>query len=215
MVKLKEQIDAYDAQKEKTVPAEILTVMSNATDTLKSTQIEDTAIKSGAQAPAFTLPNHLGESRALSTLLESGPVVLSFYRGGWCPYCNLELAALQRALQEIQSIGATLVAISPEIPDNSLSTRDKNGLAFDVLYDKGNKVAESYGLVFELSETLRPIYDKFGIDIPAYNGDKTFQLPIPATYVIDNEGIVQFHFADADYTKRLEPDDVVKALKAL
>lgn len=115
----------------------------------------------------------------------------------------------------IESLGAQLVAVTPETPDKSLSTREKNDLAFDVLFDQGNKVAEAYGLVFSLSEELRPIYEKFGIDVPGYNGDDSFTLPVPATYIIDRDGTVAFHFADADYTKRLEPGDVVTALKKL
>lgn len=107
------------------------------------------------------------------------------------------------------------MTITPETPDNSLSTREKNELAFDVLFDEGNKVAERYGLVFTLSEELRPIYAQFGIDLEKANGDSTFTLPIPATYVVASDGTIAYHFADADYTKRLEPDEVVKALKAL
>lgn len=213
MSTLSKQIAEYEIQKKERVPADILTVMDNATTSLKETDIESGAINVGAIVPDFTLPNHNGEERSLKDLLKESTVVLSFYRGGWCPYCNLELAALQRALPEMEAQGAKLIAISPETPDNSLSTREKNDLNFDVLYDKGNSVAESYGLVFELSEDLRPIYDKFGLDIPAYNGDDTFRLPIPATYVIDQSGKVTYAFADADYTKRLEPDDIIAALK--
>ncbi|WP_031480129.1 peroxiredoxin-like family protein [Maridesulfovibrio frigidus] len=215
MPNLSEQIADYEVEKEKKVPKEILDVMNKATTELKSSGIEEQSLQTGRKAPAFKIKNHLGEERSLSELIESGPVVLSFYRGGWCPYCNLELAALQRALPEIEAAGAKLVAISPETPDNSLSTREKNEIAFDVLYDEGNKVAESYGLVFTLSDDLRPIYDKFGINIPEFNGEDTFKLPVPATYVISTHGIVAYHFVDADYTKRLEPSDIIKALKEI
>jgi len=127
----------------------------------------------------------------------------------------LELVALQRHLPEIEAQGAKLVTITPETPDNSLSTKEKNELTFEVLFDEGNKVAESYGLVFELSEKLRPIYSKFGIDLEKSNGDSTFRLPIPATYVIKTDNTVAYHFADADHTKRLEPAEVVRVLKEL
>jgi peroxiredoxin len=99
------------------------------------------------------------------------------------------------------------------MPDHSLSTREKNELAFDVLYDKGNTVAELFGLVFELPEVLRPIYANFGIDIPKYNGDSTFKIPMPATYIINQEGKIQYHFVDADYTKRSEPAEIVAQLQ--
>jgi peroxiredoxin len=107
------------------------------------------------------------------------------------------------------------VTISPETPDNSLSTKEKNALTFEVLFDEGNKVAESYGLVFLLSKELRPIYSSFGIDLEKANGDSTFTLPIPATYVIKTDGSVAYLFADADYTKRQEPAEVVKALREI
>lgn len=215
MTTLTEYIAAYEEEKAKRVPANILEIMDQATVDLKKSGIENIVAKAGDKAPDFSLPNHNGEERELSELLKGAPLVVSFYRGGWCPYCNLELAALQRALPEIESLGAKLIAVSPETPDNSLSTREKNELAFDVLYDKGNGVAEGYGLVFTLSEKLRPIYAKFGIDVPGFNGDDTFKLPVPATFVIGQDGVIAYAFADADYTKRLEPAEIVKALKAL
>jgi len=112
-------------------------------------------------------------------------------------------------------MGATLICITPETPDNSLSTKEKNELTFEVLFDQGNKVAESYGLVFTLSDSLKKIYKNFGINLEASNGDGTWSLPLPATYVIRQDGTVAYHFADADYTKRLEPQEVIKALEAI
>jgi peroxiredoxin len=120
---------------------------------------------------------------------------------------------LQLALPEIEALGAHLVAVAPELPDKSLSTSEVNALAFEVLSDVGNKVAREFGLVFSLAEELRPIYASFGIDIPAYNGDDTFELPMPATYVIDTDGTILHAFVDTDYTKRLEPAEIVEILK--
>ena len=120
---------------------------------------------------------------------------------------------MQLALPEIEALGAQLVTVSPELPDKSLSTAEKNALAFEVLSDVGNKVARDFGLVFSLAEELRPIYASFGIDIPAYNGDDTFELPMPATYVIDTDGTILHAFVDADYTSRLEPAEIVEILK--
>ena len=197
------------------LPPEVRDTMSTATADLAASGIVESAIAVGATAPDFTLPNATGASVQLTQLLSQGPVVLSFYRGQWCPYCNLELRALQQALPDIVNAGATLVAVSPQTPDNSLSTVEKNELTFEVLSDVGNRVARSYGLVFELPEALRPIYAGFGIDLPAHNGDDTFELPIPATYVIGTDGTVSHAFVNADYTKRLEPADIVAALQAL
>lgn len=120
---------------------------------------------------------------------------------------------MQLALPEIEALGAQLVTVSPELPDKSLSTAEKNDLAFEVLSDLGNKVARDFGLVFSLAEELRPIYASFGIDIPAYNGDDTFELPLPATYVIDTDGTIAHAFVDTDYTRRLEPAEIVEILK--
>ncbi|MEO1744047.1 MAG: peroxiredoxin-like family protein, partial [Cyanobacteria bacterium J06629_9] len=119
----------------------------------------------------------------------------------------------QQLLPEFKQAGAQLVAISPELPDHSLSVTEKNELEFAVLSDVGNKVAKDYGLVFTLDPTLRPIYEKFGIDVPASNGDDSYELPMPATYVIDQSGNIRFAFADADYTKRAEPQAVLAVVK--
>ncbi|MFT7558983.1 MAG: peroxiredoxin [Flavobacteriales bacterium] len=194
------------------VPAEALSVIDTTTSELEESGIADNSLKVGESAPVFSLPNQRGEVQNLPSLLAKGRVVISFYRGGWCPYCNLELAALQAVLPDIEAAGASLIAITPELPDSSLTTAEKNGLSFDILTDEGNEVAKSFGLEFELSESLRPIYASFGLDIPAHNGDKSFKLPLPATYVIDSDGSVLYQFSDADYTKRLEPSEILSIL---
>ena len=122
---------------------------------------------------------------------------------------------MQRTLPEIEALGAQLVTVSPQLPDNSLSTAEKLDLTFEVLSDVGNKVAREFGLVFTLPEEMRSIYQDFGIDLPAANGDESFELPMPATYVIDKSGIVRLAFVDIDYTRRLDPDDIIDALKKL
>lgn len=197
------------------LPQDVRDSMSTATAELAASGILEAATSTGATAPDFTLPNATGTPVQLSQLLSQGPVVLSFYRGQWCPYCNLELRALQQALPDISAAGATLVAVSPQTPDNSLSTVEKNELTFEVLSDVGNRVARDYGLVFQLPENLRPIYAGFGIDVPAHNGDETFELPVAATYVIATDGTIAHAFVDADYTKRLDPADIAAALQAL
>ncbi|WP_218079539.1 peroxiredoxin-like family protein [Anthocerotibacter panamensis] len=197
------------------IPAEALSTMGQAMAELIQSGIVDRSLKVGATVPDFTLPNAAGTPVQLSTLLAQGPVVISFYRGAWCPFCNLELHALQQALPEIQALGANLVAISPQTPDNSLTTIEKNSLTFEVLSDSGNTVARQFGIVFQLAESLRPIYANFGIDLPVFNGDTSFELPMPATYVIAPDGRVAYTFVDPDYTKRLEPAQVLEALRSL
>ena len=122
---------------------------------------------------------------------------------------------MQRTLPEIEALGAQLVTVSPQLPDNSLSTAEKLDLTFEVLSDVGNRVAREFGLVFTLPEEMRSIYLDFGIDLPGANGDESFELPMPATYVIDKSGIVRLAFVDIDYTRRLDPDDIIDALKKL
>ncbi len=195
-------------------PETIQEVMAKATTDLVNSKLAEQSLNVGDKIPHITLPNAIGNQINLSSLLQKGLVVISFYRGGWCPYCNLELRALQQALPEIKAKGGTLVAISPETPDNSLSTSDKNQLTFEVLSDVGNKIAKQFGLVFTLPEELRPIYKEFGIDIPTYNGDSTFDLPIPATYIVTKDGTIAHSFINPDYTQRLDPTEINKAISS-
>jgi len=180
---------------------------------LHASHTGESAIKVGEIAPDFTLPAATGEAVTLHGKLNEGPVVLSFYRGGWCPFCNLELQALQAVLPEIKVLGANLIGISPETPDNSMTTAEKHQLEFDVLSDIGNKTARDYGLIFTVYEEMRPLYLKWGLDVPASNGDNSWGLPVPATYVIDTNSVARAAYVDKDYTKRMEPEQILTALR--
>jgi len=210
---LRDQIEKFKKEMSGQIPADVQQTMQQAAEELEQSGVSDHSLKAGDAAPDFTLPDVHGESVNLVDELEHTPVVLSFYRGGWCPYCNLELQALQQALPEIQSLGAQLVAVSPELPDNSLTTTEKHTLAFTLLSDQGNRVAKDFGIVFTLPETLRPIYTQFGIDLPAWNGDDSFELPMPATYVIGRNGIILDGFVSTDYTQRMEPAKILDILR--
>jgi len=212
---LTKELTNFRAQFQASQPQEIQEVMAKATIELMNSKISEQSLKVGDQVPNFTLPNAVGNSLELQTVLDKGAVVISFYRGGWCPYCNLELRALQQSLPDITALGATLIAISPETPDNSLNTSEKNELTFEVLSDSKNQVAKKFGLVFKLAEELRPVYTQFGIDVPAYNGDSTFELPIPATYVVTPNGKIAHSFINVDYTQRLDPREILTALNNL
>jgi peroxiredoxin len=168
----------------------------------------------GDMAPDFELPDARGGSVSLSGLRSHGPVVLVFYRGAWCPYCNLQLRAFQAALADIHAVGATLVAISPQTPDNSLTLADRAELAFPVLSDAGNVVARSYGLVFTLAAEDRNLHTNVGIDLSSYNGDDSWELPAPAVFVIDTDGIVRFASVAGDYRWRVGPEEALVALRA-
>lgn len=212
---LKDAIDAYNAAKLQQTPPEVLATMSQATEALKRAGIEGRAAKTGDTMPDFELPNQHGERRRLGDYLAAAPVVLNIYRGGWCPYCNMEMKALREVLPEIEAHGARLVGMTPETPDKAASTAERNAIAIDILSDAGNRVAEQLGLVFELPAALRPLYAKKGIDLHEYNGDDTFKLPVPATYIVGQDSVIAYHFVNVDYTQRLEPAEIVARLAAL
>ncbi|MDF1825038.1 MAG: peroxiredoxin-like family protein [Verrucomicrobiales bacterium] len=183
---------------------------------VKDAETVKAAIQEGEIAPDFTLPNASGTEITLSEKLKEGPVVLVWYRGGWCPYCNLQLAAYQKILPQIEELGAQMIAISPEVPDKSLTTTEKNGLRFEVLSDANLVVSKEYGLVFELTPEVEKYYSEF-FDMKEFNGADaaTNELPLAATYVIKPDGTVTWAFLDADYTKRAEPRDILAALDGL
>ena len=210
---LKNELSKLRAVSAEKFPPETLAVMQGATKELIATGIAEQSASEGSAAPDFSLPNAHGEPVASEALWGDGPAVVSFYRGGWCPYCNIELKALQDRLPEIEALGARLVAITPETPDNALSTQEKNEIGFDVLSDDGNRVASAFGLTFRLPDAVNDIYKGFGIDLEASNGEGSQTLPVPATFVIGKGGKVLKAFVDADYTQRLEPDEIVAALK--
>jgi peroxiredoxin len=197
------------------LPADVRPVMETAASDLAGSGITDRALAVGAHAPEFTLPAATGDPVTLSKLLVDGPVVLTFYRGGWCPYCNLALRALQQQHAEIAARGARLVAVSPQVPDESLSLSEKHELAFDVLSDVGSEVATAYGIAFDLSEELSAAYERLGIDLQRVNGGHARTLPLPATFVIDPGGIVRWRFVETDYTERAEPAAILAALDDL
>ena len=212
---LSDQLKQNKANSVKRIPAEIRSIMMQASQALAATDIGSLAPKVGDEFPDFNLVNHLEQSRSLSHYLSDGPAVITFYRGGWCPYCNLELRAYQQDIELFKEMGASIVAISPQLPDSSLSTQEKNDLAFDVLSDIGLEYSRQLDLVFSLDEKLKPIYKDFGIDLSAYNGDSTFALPIPATFLVDTKGKVASAHIDIDYTQRQEPSELLALVKTL
>ena len=168
------------------------------------------------KAPRFELPNQHGEQVLLDELLAKGPVVITFYRGSWCPYCNLQLKALQSRLPEIHALGAQLVAISPQAPDGSMSENDIRNMDFVVLSDQNADVAASYGVAWQVPEfLLEHMRVDRGLDLESLNNGNGSILPIPATFVLNSEGKVTWRYVDVDYRTRSEPEDIINALKAL
>lgn len=212
---LTSQLAAYKAGFISRVPAARVAMMEDATAKLKSTGIESSAKQVGERAPSLNLPNAKGETVSLEQLWTKGPVVAIFYRGGWCPYCNLELRAWQQHLAELAALGATLVAISPQTPDNSLSTAEKNELGYPVLSDSALVAANAFGVAFTLPPDLVELYRSVGNNLPELNGNGLWVLPVPATFVIDQGGVIRFAHVEADYRNRAEPQEVMEVVRSL
>lgn len=173
------------------------------------------ASKAGDRFPSVALVDQLGRHVDLAELMSAKPVIVTFYRGGWCPYCNLELRAFQKSLGEIDALGAELVAVSPETPDNTLSTAEKNDLSFSVLSDAKGRLADALGIRFELSPAIHALYQKFGHDLAVRNGDDRWALPMPATFVVAKGGIIAHASVDPDYRNRLDPAVAIGVLRLL
>jgi len=175
--------------------------------------IEDRALREGDLAPDVALPDVNGRRVRLRDFWRKGPLVLVFYRGGWCPYCNLQLRAWQSERDELKQRGATLVAISPQTPDYSMTTTLKNDLAFTVLSDSMLEAAEAFKIAFTLPAELIDLYGRLGNDLPVMNGNGSWALPMTATYLIDTRGLIVYAHVDADYRERAEPRAVLSRLE--
>ena len=198
----------------KVLPTEALTIFGNDAEQLKETHQNILKLKIGAQAPNFNLSNAAGETVSLNGLLQKGKVVLTFYRGSWCPYCNLQLNQYQQILDEIEELGAQLVAVSPQTPDESLNIKEKNELKFEVLSDNGNIVAKQFTTVFRNDNAPLNAMTDLGIDFDAHYSDDSKELPVPAVFIIEQDGTISFAKAiDGDYRNRVESSDIIEALK--
>lgn len=187
-------------------------VMARAAKDL-SKGLPDPGIKVGESAPDFTLADAHGESIHLSNELKKGPVVLVFYRGAWCPFCNMHLRALQKALPEFKKYNAQLILVTPQQPDKSLDQFKKEKVEFKVLSDLNSNVMKAYKLYYKLDKELNEVYKKHGLNVEAFNGKGRSELPVPGSFVIDkNAKIIAMH-ADTDYMQRMEPADIIKALQ--
>ncbi|NEN22337.1 AhpC/TSA family protein [Cryomorpha ignava] len=181
-------------------------------DAVETSGILDKALNVGDIAPNFVLQNAMGKPVELYEFLKKGKVILTWYRGGWCPYCNLTLNELQSELPNFEANGANLIALTPELPDSSMSTAEKLNLEFEVLSDVGNKVAKEFNIVFKLTSDVADSYNK-AFDMNGYNGDESNELPLPATYIINEDGRIIYAFLNADYRNRAEPSELTEILK--
>jgi peroxiredoxin len=215
MKTLKEQTDAKIAAGRQANP-DFMKGVDDIINKAKDFKQGKHAIKVGEKAPNFELPNQEGQTIPLDNLLSKGPVVVTFYRGDWCPYCNLQLRALQGKLSKIQELGATLVAISAQVPDGSLTKSEISKMEFLVLSDQDAKVATAYGVAWEMPEFLldHMRVDR-NLDLEKINNGNSSVLPIPATFVLGKDGLVKWNYVNVDYRTRAEPDDIIEALKSL
>ncbi|SER55179.1 Peroxiredoxin [Faunimonas pinastri] len=216
---LQDKLDAFKADFEAgkppyNVPHSVIETMHRATAELIASGAAGRALKAGDKAPAFVLNDPDGNPVSSTDLLARGPLVLSFYRGVWCPYCNMELQALQGALSEFKELGAGLVAVSPQTAPNSRKSVRQNQIGFPILSDPRNEVAAAFGLRFELPDYLVELYKGLKNDLPSFNGDPSWTLPMPARFVIGQDGTILYAEVNPDYTRRPEPGDMLPMLRS-
>jgi peroxiredoxin len=211
---VRKELEEFRESASKKSPPDRLRAYEQGIEEVRKSGVTGKALQVGDRAPDFELQNATGKKIKLSELTARGPVILTWYRGGWCPYCNIALRGFQKLLPEIRAAGATLVALSPETADNSLSTAEKNQLDFEVLSDRGNKVAHTYGVAYKVPKIVTE-QSKGRLDLAKHNGDDSGELPLGATYVVDRKGVIRYAFVDADYRKRAEPSTVLAALRRL
>jgi peroxiredoxin len=211
---VQQQLDAKAAEIMQAAPEAARTFADGIAEVAASGIVEQ-APKVGDKVVRFELPGADGRKIRLADLLKQGPVVLAWYRGGWCPYCNISLHALVEAEPAIRALGATLVAITPETPDSAAATSQTIGLTFPVLTDQGNRVAHQYRIAYKNPAAASAMMKAFKIDLAKTNGDTSDELPLPATFVVDRSGTIRWAFVDADYRKRADPADILAALKGL
>jgi peroxiredoxin len=197
----------------KYVPVETQAIHARAIAELKQQRLAANILPVGAKIPDFQLQDHDGKSVSSFDLLSKGRLVLCFIRGRWCPFCVGQMEAMNVVLPEIEQASAMLVAISPQTVQQSSFMRDQHKLRFPLLSDAGNNVARQFGLTYRVPDEQRAVYQRAFVNLPFVNGDQSWELPIPATYIIDSDGTVLYASANEDYTERPEPEDIVRTLR--
>ena len=210
---LRSRLEEIQANTRAYVPAEKLAITERAIAALQQSGIMERVLSVGARAPEFELADGDGKVFRSADALSRGRLVVSFYRGRWCPYCIAELESLQTILPQVQQAGASLVAVSPQIPKHSGFTAEQHELRFPVLSDPGNRVARQFGLVYRLPQELEQLYRSIFINLPNSNGDQSWELPLPATYILERDGTVLCAFADPDHMRRAEPAELLERLR--
>ncbi len=209
---LKEELGAFAQQMSQNAPKDVLETMGAEIGKLAQSGIAENSLKTGSLAPAFELQDSKGNLISLESLTKKGSVVISFNRGNWCPFCNIEFKHLQQSVEAVKKAGANLIVIAPQLPEKSNELIAQNNFDFPVLYDKGNEVAKKFGLAFTLAEPLRPIHKAFQMDIPAHNGDERYELPVPATYVVNQNNEITFAYVNPNWMERANTEEYLSVL---
>lgn len=212
MTELQQSLDKIKARIEGQMPSEAVATMHQATNDLENSGIAEKILKVGDKAPEFTLKNQNGKDISSTELLKKGALIVTFYRGVWCPYCNTDLAYLKRFKEKFEEKGATMVSLSPQIPENNAKIVEQQRLNYDLLSDKGNEVAHQFGLRWTMVDPLKSLYQSFNIDLPTFNGEDSWTLPVPARFIIGQNGIIKYAEFSIDYTKRPNPDVLIDKL---
>jgi peroxiredoxin len=210
---LKEKLDKLKESYKTILTPDAMEIVNRATEDLKNSGIMDHTVKVGDKAPDFKLKNTENQDVNLSTLLAKGPVVLTFYRGKYWGYCNLELEALGEAAAQFKEKGAVMVAVSPQIVAYNKAMKNEKNLSFEILSDPGNQIAEKYGIKFQMPDDLITVYKQLGLKVDEHNGDDTWTLPMPARLIIDQKGVIRYAEINSDYTERPDPEDTLASLR--
>ncbi|NJL90182.1 MAG: AhpC/TSA family protein [Coleofasciculaceae cyanobacterium SM2_1_6] len=213
---LPEELRKIALEQSQNFPPEQLAQINQEIENLRLSGLIQKSLQVNDQSPDFTLVNAATEELVqLEQVRQTGAVVLSFFRGAWCPYCSLELIAMEEILPTILNLKATLLSISPEISRRSRAAAREKNFSHPILVDNGNQVARQFGIVHQVEKVLREIYHNFGVSLPLFNGDETYELPVPATFIIDRQGVIAYRFVDPDYTKRVDPVEIITVLRQL
>ena len=209
---LQDKLDALKAECLAKTPPKVTLVRQRAVEALATSGLAERAAQAGDQAPVFRLRDGHGRAFSSREALRRGPIVLVFYRGRWCPYCNIDLRAIESASHDIRSLGASVVVVSQQTPDNSLETQRRNELSFASLVDAGGKVAHAFGLRWKVSDELRAVEEGCGINLASFNGDPSWTLTMPARYVVAPDGMIEYADISVDHTRRGDPSELIPVL---
>jgi peroxiredoxin len=212
---LQDQLDSLRARLRQALDAEDRAAVAEAVERLRMLQIVEHGLAAGDVLPDFGLRDPAGRLVTSDALLARGPLVVSFFRGGWCPYCSLTLQALDRMLPEVERLGASLVAISPLKPEELRHLAAERGLRLTMLSDPGDAYARLCGVHYEMSDGQARLYRKRGVDLEAGSVGAGWQVPVPATYVLGPDGVIAYAFAEPDWARRAEPAEILGALRGL